>query len=610
MTFLPPPGLTLSFDQRTFKIVEHPQAPGMPYGQEGRRAVVYQLLGESDEKYALKVFKARFRIPRMVAVAETLELYASLGGMQACRRTVLTASRHRELLSNHPDLTYAVLMPWIEGPTWQEMLLSDVHLSHERSLELPRSFTDLMLRLEEKGLAHNDLSGPNLIIQSGDEPALVDLEEMYGPGFLIPKEVPAGSPGYAHKSAPRGIWAEEADRFAGAVILSEMLCWFDPAVRDTAWGESYFAPKDMQTENQRLDVLKTSLKTHYGDRILDLFNQAWRSDSLRDCPTFAEWAVALPEEVKEGNVKERIHPGAEKINLEDGDAISYYIDGQSAAEEGDLDRALDLYRKAIALAPPSLGKKIEERMKLLDDRLSEEDISKQPVPKVKESAGEEYPARECPVCRGQIPAGHVGCPHCEGKPKAHQERSSAPGEKRKKTTLLGAGIGLIAVLGIVLILLGRGGSGPLSSLGTDKQTSIGTAASTLIPSQTLGEGSNQISSMDSIVQVYIPEGEFLMGSDDGEPNESPVHEVYLDAFWMDEHEVTWGQYQKYKEETGYDDSASGESEDHPVIYVDWDDTQAYCEWAGRRLPTEAEWEKAARGGLEGKKYPWGNEDPV
>ena len=120
----------------------------------------------------------------------------------------------------------------------------------------------------------------------------------------------------------------------------------------------------------------------------------------------------------------------------------------------------------------------------------------------------------------------------------------------------------------------------------------------------------QVSPVDRMSMVYIPAGKFLMGSDEGTSDNQPVHEVYLDAFWMDKHEVTLGQYQQFVEETGFDTKGSGESEDHAVTDVDWYDAQAYCEWAERRLPTEAEWEKAARGGLEGKKYPWGNEDPV
>jgi formylglycine-generating enzyme required for sulfatase activity len=117
--------------------------------------------------------------------------------------------------------------------------------------------------------------------------------------------------------------------------------------------------------------------------------------------------------------------------------------------------------------------------------------------------------------------------------------------------------------------------------------------------------------------VHIPAGEFPMGDDGGPANERPQRPVYLDGFEIDRYEVTNVQYWRFLQAMGRepppywpgDDYPPGQA-DVPVVGVTWEDADAYCAWSGRRLPSEAEWEKACRG-TDGRIYPWGEAwDPL
>ncbi len=162
---------------------------------------------------------------------------------------------------------------------------------------------------------------------------------------------------------------------------------------------------------------------------------------------------------------------------------------------------------------------------------------------------------------------------------------------------------------------------------TQLNTSIPTSTpeTTHTPKSILEIGSMQVSAVDGMVMSYVPEGNFIMGStvdsayaecqkhrndckSEWFENGSPPQTVYLDAYWIDITEVTNGMYRECVDEVGctanYDYGSTFNGPQQPVVGVDWNQAKAYCTWAGRELPTEARWEKAARG-EDGRTYPWG-----
>ncbi len=193
---------------------------------------------------------------------------------------------------------------------------------------------------------------------------------------------------------------------------------------------------------------------------------------------------------------------------------------------------------------------------------------------------------------------------------------------------------------------------PLPLTPADTPVPSPTLASTSIPPPTitalptLQAGATMIAPVDRMVMMYVPAGEFLMGAGEfdsmAETIEKPQHPVYLEAYWIDQTEVTNAMFAKFVSATGYRTETEQKGsvsywyeretgkwreasdtdwlrpygpgsdidgrENHPVIHITWKDAQMYCAWAKRRLPTEAEWEKAARDNDE-RIYPWGNTPP-
>jgi formylglycine-generating enzyme required for sulfatase activity len=164
-------------------------------------------------------------------------------------------------------------------------------------------------------------------------------------------------------------------------------------------------------------------------------------------------------------------------------------------------------------------------------------------------------------------------------------------------------------------------------LPTSTTVIVPSATEEIIPSTptlaaTVEPQTSRTSSIDGMPQVYIPAGTFRMGGMDARraPDEVPVHDVTLNAYWMDQLEVTNAMYalcvqagvceppQSFESQRRFDYYENLEFKDYPVVNVTWGQAKTYCEWADRRLPTEAEWERAARGD-DLRTFPWGEDEP-
>ena len=225
------------------------------------------------------------------------------------------------------------------------------------------------------------------------------------------------------------------------------------------------------------------------------------------------------------------------------------------------------------------------------------------------------------------------------KPITSQTAATTYQPERAKSNLLLIGL----VVGILLVVLSIWGIWSLlnnsifnsAQIPTDNPNVVFTAAAATVQAQlteqaaittptsqpvsTLEGSTTTATGKDGMTLLYVPAGKFTMGSETYD-DEKPIHDLTLDAFWIDKTEVTNGMYAKcvaagvcnppsstksYSRDSYYGNS---EFDNFPMIYVDSNMAKTYCEWADRRLPTEAEWEKAARG-TNGRTYPWGNNAP-
>lgn len=302
--FRPFIGMHLAIGGMYCEFVPHPLFPEdseAVFVLEGGEALVYQVRDvRTKSLYALKVIKPAYRSEHLARVAETIRRCTHISGFYLPNRLCLTTTEFADLIKTYPDLEYAILMPWLTGQTWSGLVqdqTASAHYTQQQACKLAAMVANLLRNLESLHLAHSDIAGGNIVLSPDlQHIQLLDLEGLYIPGVPPPPFCSQGSPGYQHRHpGPRGQWYPEGDRFAGAILLTEMLTWWNPRVRAHVpdYADTLFQPAQLQTNGLSLWQEVRNTLWSIRPELLHLFDRAWSSSSLAECPEMASWSALL-----------------------------------------------------------------------------------------------------------------------------------------------------------------------------------------------------------------------------------------------------------------------------------------------------------------------------
>lgn len=350
MTFEPEPGMRLHLGKdeviEFLPLEEKGPASVFVYAESGKEGTVYKVL-KNQERYALKVFYPEYRDIRLLENTERLTRFKQLEGFRVAERDLFEPEEYPQLLRQYPDLTYAVLMPWIEGTVWGNMMLDpQPSLQVANYLQIAKTLIRVVNNLEVQGLAHCDLSNNNFIIVDGfSEVQLIDVEDMYAPGMPRPiPDVSYGTVGYRTRwIAENGLWGPESDRFAIAILCCEILAWHAEEIRKNRSGNtSFFDEEEIGEESERYKLITRCLDDVNG-KLPPLLEKAWFANDFSQCPPVAEWFETI-QKVGEATVSETvaesatvISSGTESASGEveastDADSTSSEAEARSASE--------------------------------------------------------------------------------------------------------------------------------------------------------------------------------------------------------------------------------------------------------------------------------------
>jgi serine/threonine protein kinase len=304
-----------------YAVQEHPGARGLAFAAEAGRAIVYQVKDKQGHLWALKVFFPEYRSPQLLESHKHLRAVESYEGLMAASRRIVTPDEGDARTIR--DLHYAVLMRWVPGRTWFD-LLEMVGLGRTNppihplpvARQLTSRFLKVMDQLESSGVAHTDISAGNVTVEHrAKDTQLLDLEDMYLPRCPRPAVTTPGTPGYSHPNVT-STWEPAGDRYATAVLSAELLLTSNEMLARHGSSSGYFTGHRKEGKAQERFTFAEPYLREVAPGFCKLFVEAWMSDSLASCPRIRQlqeaarkdWSTVLvPTPVADPTLKPEAH---------------------------------------------------------------------------------------------------------------------------------------------------------------------------------------------------------------------------------------------------------------------------------------------------------------